>query len=139
MPVPVHPTVLYHGGMCCGVKEIAGFIESPRAMAPAIGKLKDLNAGRRDIYGYHVSTSQRWNVEAAPKETNLDRFKRLVALIKSRRPQGLVQAFLTAYQTILWEEHLLNQGFVKDLEFKNSNSGNTIYRYSLVIGGDTNS
>lgn len=132
MPLPLSPNVFYNGPGCCGVKEVAGFYTLPTAdVAPLGSKTSGSYPGQEDIYG-HRSLNPMF-VKSAPKETALERFKRVMDDCIERRPSGIVIAYLPEYHyKHYWEKHLLEYGFTKTLTFKNSNSSSTIHQYTLI-------
>lgn len=119
-----------HGGNCCGVKTIKGFTFGPEYNeCPVIKK----SPNNKDKCGHHVSSAESFFTDAAPAETSLSRLKRFLEFLKRERPEGLVEAYLIRNQVNLWDKHLKDLGFKTDKPFKNSNSGNLITRYWLVM------
>lgn len=122
--------LLFHGGNCCGVKTIKGFLYGPEAKCTALAKKA---ANNKDKHGHHVSSMETFFTDEAPAETLGDRLDRYLAFLRTNRPRGLVEAYLINSQVMLWDDFLKSRGFTADLVFNNSNSGNNITRYSLVM------
>lgn len=128
-----------HGGLCCGVKTIYGFFDSPLLSLSAIGSSKPLN---KDKYGNNFSTTESFFTGEAPYERYKDRLARYIAFCKKTRPQGMLEVILiVGDQTDPWEEILLDHGFkVYVPDWKNSNTGHTLRLYNLIYdeGPDKN-
>ena len=121
--------LLFHGGLCCGIKTIYSLGTDPDALCVSLEKIA---VDDRDQYGYHVSSADRFFHKAAPEETKKERLKRYIEYCHERRPQGMIEV-TTAIDPYdkwlsqgLWEPILLELGFKLVTEFKNSNSGNTV-------------
>lgn len=133
----------FHGGKCCGIKTIEGFPHYPYSQhswgekhiaypLPEVGAVRN-----HDVYGQ--PTTKPFFTDAAPEESIQERFARLIAFCKRRRPQGCIEVTLARNQfgsfnqVALWEPLLLEHGFkVTVPEFKNSNSQNYVTIYHLV-------
>ncbi len=122
--------LVYHGGNCCGVKTIKGFCLPPSCDLDALKKLAKED---RDAHGWAVQSDKPFFDEGAPVETAKARFDRYIDFLKRRRPEGLVECYLISSQWCNWDKVLIDHGFEVDKEFKNSNTGNMIRRYSLVM------
>lgn len=129
----------FHGGMCCGIKTIAGFHGDPEW---SVGTREKRPVDDTDAEGGGVSTSEPFFTDEAPKETQLERLDRLIAFCKRRRPAGVIEVALARDsescfdQITQWEKHLLERGFKNYVpDFENSNSGSLIRIYHLVYKG----
>lgn len=128
--------IAFHGGKCCGIKTICHLGTSPEELRYARTETEVLD---RDACGDEVTSSDDFFHLSRPEETAGERFKACVEYLKRRRPKGLVEV------TIIWEELanslsqkrwkpvLLEHGFKLAAEYKNSNSGNTLRTYLLVM------
>lgn len=125
----------FHGGMCCGIKTIAGFCghtNSNEYHRPA-QKFRS-----NDTNGDDVSTERPFFTDEAPKEPAIQRLDRLIAFCKKYRPKGAIEIVLmrTQYNTFqigAWEQIILERGFKQYVpEFENSNSGNFLRIYHLI-------
>lgn len=125
-----------HGGQCCGIKVICGFLCGPHAL---VRKRKAKQAVLADCCGYSHSVGVSFFHEEAPKEKNWERFNRYMHFLEKRRPQGIVEVVLTKYQenSLGWGPLLLQAGFKEVSRCKNSNSCNTIIVYHFLMGEST--
>jgi hypothetical protein len=84
--------IAVHGGGCCGVKHIWGL-----GLAPS-GTAYPSTATPMPV-GVYVADHSRHNQdlfrEAAPKESNGQRFSRLLKWIKKNRPYGIVEVVIS--------------------------------------------
>lgn len=137
VPFCSSPTVRYHGGKCCGVKEIVGFSYQPSTMVSEYEP--DLTSKEwwlgRDLDGEDTGTFTSLCNEKRPPETALERLKAVIANIVKRQEGVLFRAHLLGCQEKEWADELMDLGFTFDLDFVNSNSGNRIYCYSLLYQG----
>lgn len=157
--------LLFHGGLCCGIKTLQGFTWGKpfHACCPVVKKHDD----NRDTRGDHVQSNLPFFTDEAPKESYEERLDRLIKWCKERRPQGAIEAVLASSyikgerpeptvcdcgecdepcvlendmvsQVEYWGPVLESHGFkLSAPPFKNSNSGNYIYIYHLVYDTKT--
>jgi hypothetical protein len=144
----------FHGGHCCGVKTISGFYDHPGGTAwekyrTDDGLSEDFDEdfdedeeGEEeepycvDIDGSPVRSEWDFFHDPAPKETYRERLIRMVEYLKVNRPGGLVEVVLTSDQMYSWGDILKEIGFVQYVpEFRNSNSGATLYTLHLIMKG----
>lgn len=117
-----------HGGKCCGIKHIQGLDYDPHAMLSAKRSGKKLmNEG-----SCYMNSTRPFFYEAAPAETYLKRFDRILAFIKANRPKGVIEVVLSDFQLVTWRPLIEERGFKLVTKAKNSNSGQTIHIYHLV-------
>lgn len=122
----------HHGGKCCGVKTIHGFYDNlPSDFEPEL--LEDKSGRSKDTVGIDVHTNDRVFFPYAPEETVSSRLDRYIDFLKEHRPSGLVEVYLAESQRGTWEKELLNRGFHSVVSFKNSNSGNVVILYHLIL------
>lgn len=133
--------VLYHGGLCCGIKIIYGFQGNPaynecKTYEPEWVKdpsLKDSKMNK-DKRGVNVSSEESPCPLAFPRQTGLERLKALIKWVKEWRPKGIIEITLTdAYQSY-WYPELKKLRFKEVNKFVNSNSGNTVRIFHLKYG-----
>lgn len=121
-----------HGGQCCGIKVICGFLNNPwddEGARKAGGAIYlDANGG-----SYNVTRSFFW--EEAPKEPAWARFNRYMDFLSRVRPKGLVEITTTLFQG-KWVPLIEAAGFKAVATFKNSNSNNMVTVYHFVMGVD---
>ncbi len=124
-----------HGGRCCGIKNIWNFPYSPSTM---LGEKKYKKvSSNADFLGHGVRKEFNFHQRARPKETAEKRLKAVVAYIKKRRPQGLIEVVLTCHQLINWENTLVELGFKEVTSFKNSNTfGTRLHVFHLAYDND---
>lgn len=128
--------LVFHGGLCCGVKTIYGMGMDPDELLP-----EKLAATPRnhDRCGDHVHSELSFFTDAAPEETYLERLDRLLAFVDAHRPYGIVEIILAesededCNQMPVWKDHLLARGFKIVNSCYNSNSGNRIYVFHRTI------
>lgn len=125
------PKLVFHGGLCCGIKTIHGFYPSPNSLA---AELQAVPRDDSDQLGHNVNSNQRFFTDAAPEEKMSERIDRYIAFVKEHRPQHIIEVVIAHFQLGMWKEFLRSRQFRKVTEAKNSNSGNTIYIYHKRIG-----
>lgn len=127
--------LLCHGGKCCGVKHIYGF-----DWHPMIGEMP-AETFEREEHEYcggggagwqHLMPGKNFFKGKAPKEKPLDRLDRLLEYCKEEQPKGLIEITLVKSQKEMWHKYLEERDFEIVNEFKNSNSGATIWVYHKV-------
>lgn len=125
--------LLFHGGMCCGIKHLKGF-DKPENKVGAQEKKRLRN---EDQFGYAVNSELDFFTDEAPVETQLQRLDRILAFVKKQRPRGIVEVVLAKGHYIdqpgHWNDILINRGFKVVNSCKNSNSGNKIFVYHLNL------
>lgn len=125
----------FHGGMCCGIKTIAGFSghNNYNEYERTAQKFRS-----NDANGDHVSTEKPFFTDEAPQEKAIERLDRLIAFCKKYRPKGAIEIVLmrtrgNGFQIDAWEKIILDRGFKQYVpEFENSNSGNFLRIYHLI-------
>jgi hypothetical protein len=124
-----------HGGKCCGIKIIHSLLEYPTLR---VDEVEDRDfpegwsyAGGSGAWEYG-HPGEDFFFEEAPKETYLERMERYIAYCKTHRPKGMIEVTTAGGQNEIWKGHLEGFGFKLVNEFKNSNSGNTVFVYHLV-------
>lgn len=123
----------FHGGLCCGIKTIYGMGDNPEDWVYSLDKV---SVDDSDQYGHHVKSDQRFYHREAPAETYLQRFDRYLEYLKERRPKGIVEVAIVTKGGLdqrEWIPHLEQRGFKLVTEAVNSNSGNTVGVFHLVM------
>ena len=139
--------LVFHGGKCCGVKTIHGFSD-PNGMCQALEKKSALY---NDKHGAEVKSDLSFFTDEAPKESQKDRFIRLVNWCKEQRPHGLIELLLSTQscwmtvdadegedgavygtQIDIWRPIVEEAGFKEALTFKNSNTNRNVTLFHLV-------
>jgi hypothetical protein len=115
--------VYLHGGKCCGIKHIFGLGHSPNYTLPRKAPSKVL----KNEASCYFNSTKNFFWRAAPAETYLQRLDRILSFLDEVRPQGVCEIVLAATQLLPWQQILLDRGFVRVTECKNSNSGGKIY------------
>jgi len=131
-----------HGGMCCGIKHIFGFPNYPhQVMEPELEEQPEFDD--EDSRGSEVRSDLSFFTLSAPSETVEARLDRFLAYIKGERPGGIVEAVLARScddgdwdQIAINEKRLLERGFLKVNEIRNSNSDNLCRVYHLNMEYD---
>lgn len=132
-----------HGGNCCGIKTIYGFMPSPET---DIGPLEKFGHSDGDADGT-MQPLTRFFHESAPKESGLKRLKRYIDYLSERRPDGLLEIALVEkvryrvptsgpfwHAQEEWFPVVEKLGFKMVSRFCNSNSGNVVRVYHLRFG-----
>ena len=124
----------FHGGRCCGIKTIYNFGTDPYEKVSAFKATDNRNDDARYTT---TSVTDNFFTDDAPVETRLERLDRYIAFVEKRRPQHLIEICLAEgvciNQTKKWDPLLKERGFSLVARFKNSNSGNWVCVYHLII------
>lgn len=137
-----------HGALCCGVKHIRNFGNSPDQLHSALesaykkhpvqGKVTS-DCNHDDKWGNEVKSVDRFYLDEAPQETAEKRLERYLAYIAKWRPSHLVEITLcesdSGFGQEKWFPVVEKLGFNMVTRFKNSNSDNMVRVYHLVIVG----
>lgn len=122
--------LLFHGGLCCGIKHIRNFSTYTDDMLPAVAAGTVRN---HDQYGHAVNSELDFFTEEAPIESAIDRLDRLLAFCDKKRPSGIIEVTLAKGlyidQLKVWEGELLKRGFKLVNSCYNSNSNNRVFVY----------
>ena len=126
--------LIFHGGLCCGIKIIKDLRYSPDEVVQGLSKI---NVNDADQYGHNVSSETRFFHREAPSESRKDRLKRYIEYCKERRPQGMIEITLAVGEHNTWHQKqwapiLKEHGFNLVTSFLNSNSENTVEVWHLV-------
>lgn len=131
--------LLFHGGLCCGIKTIQGF-DDPESKLYPVEKLtvndNDQSGGRQ------TGPSVSFFTDEAPQETVEERFVRLIEFCKRRRPQGMIELVLAGNVWVdvrskrkmmndVWQPIVEKHGFKCVAQAKNINTSNICYVYYL--------
>jgi hypothetical protein len=125
--------VVNHGGKCCGIKIIHGFHELDWSLDEVSERQEPREFTNHGVWEYS-RPGENFFHGAAPVESTVARFYRLVGYCKEKRPAGLIEIALVTEQLKTWRETIEDEGFVEAVSFKNSNSGKTIHVFHLVYG-----
>ncbi len=125
----------YHGGKCCGIKTIWHLGTKPEHEVTPVSKKEDKSL---DQCGDDVQSDYPFFFRAAPEESAVNRLDRYIKFLKEKRPSGLVEIALAESQynwvdQSAWFPVLEERGFKQVVRFKNSNSGNWVRVFYLVI------
>lgn len=140
------PKIAFHGGECCGIKIIHSLGDNPDLIAEGIDEeSRSEKEANPDQYGRSVSSSLNMYNYDAPEETVLARIDRYIGFIRAERPQGIVEIVLAQSepdedgdccpdQVNVWHDILVGgRGFREVTSCHNSNSGNRVHVYHLVM------
>lgn len=123
----------FHGGFCCGVKHLFGFLTSPKTTITInhefFKKYED-DCNKYSIHDWLINDligSLKKNKSGI--KTNKDLLKFYIDYIGEGQ---CIEVCLIQYQKRRWKETLFEFGFKQITTFKNSNSKNTVYVYHLV-------
>lgn len=135
--------LVFHGGLCCGIKHIYGFRGKPDGIAPALKKIKlpktpwgtEQYERRHDATATPTRSDFSFFIDAAPKETYEQRLDRLLKFCDDKRPNGIIEVVLvdTTYyyysgnQYTDWKPVLEKKGFKEVSSCRNSNSDHRIH------------
>jgi hypothetical protein len=127
----------YHGGLCCGVKTIFE-MGTPGTVAVPLDEYEQADD---DLSGEEISSDSPFFTGAAPSENNVERLDRYLAYLKKYRPRGIVEICLATnprdpqdyWSQEYWFKPLKERGFKMVTEGPNSNSGNIIHIFHLVM------
>jgi hypothetical protein len=124
----------FHGGYCCGITHISGFIHDPALTLAARSAVTDAMRGNNP--GYY---SRVYGGYARPQETAEERLKALVAQIIEQRSKGIIECVLTDTQLYngKWQPVLEKIGFRFVNKAKNSNSNRTLHVFHYNTGEET--
>lgn len=142
--------ITHHGGGCCGIKQISLLGCSPddvmyKTNAP--DSLADAKSyARRDADGRKVDSKNIYWFER-PTEKAGERFDAYLDFLRKYRPCSLVEVTIVPYEDsakeddedwreeyqTAWIPFLQERGFKRVARFANSNSGNHIEVYHLVL------
>lgn len=143
--------ITHHGGGCCGIKQICMLGCSPddvmyKTAAPEhLGEAKGY--ARRDADGRGADSTTNIYWFERPTEKAGERFDAYLEFLKKYRPCSLVEVTIVPYEDSAkdddeewWEEYqktwipfLKKRGFKRVAKFANSNSGNHIEVYHLIL------
>lgn len=131
--------ISFHGGMCCGIKTIHSMGTNPAELTSSLEAQKS----KRNHDANYDYTKQDYNffTDEAPKETQEARFTRYLDFIKKYRPGHIVEVALVVQgagwvNQKAWVPILEALGFKAVTSAKNSNSGNTVTIFHLVVDED---
>lgn len=125
--------IAFHGGKCCGVKIIHGFIDNDYPLMKHMeNELEETVMKCPDEYGHNVSSETNCYYQGAPEETSLDRLDRYLAFLEEWRPQGIIEIILISSQS-QWFPVIQERGFKEVSNCMNGNSGNRIYVFHKCI------
>jgi hypothetical protein len=135
-----------HGGLCCGIKTIVGFGSGDTRNYPEPELLQQDKPGWDWIIGDYITEGvgcdrvmkNFYHGKALPKnQTKIARLDAYLEWLKKERPQHIIEVALAGgdqNQFTAWEPELLSRGFKLSVVAKNSNSGNPIKVFHLVLG-----
>lgn len=124
--------LVFHGGLCCGMKTIFNMDKDPHGMEPELEALPPLKLAN-DQYGHDVASDLSFYRSAAPSETRVERLDRYLDFLDDNRPKGVVEIVLAnskifgTAQVDNWRPILEERGFREVNNCLNSNSGNRIF------------
>jgi len=128
--------LVFHGGLCCGIKTIFSMGTNPDSKDYAIPQIaKD----DRDQNGSSVTSDTRFFHEAAPEEKGTARLDRYIDYMKRRRPCNILEVVIAINSKYSWIDQsrwipeLLSRGFKEVNRHLNSNSGNTCVVFHLNV------
>ena len=144
--------ITHHGGGCCAIKQICGLGYSPDEFMYSFDAPKELERAKyyanEDARGGNVESSRNIYWFSRPSETAGDRFDAYLDFLKKHRPCSLVEVTIVPYEDTAsrpdngsyWEEYqadwipfLEERGFSCVAKVANSNSGNHVHVYHLVL------
>lgn len=144
--------ITHHGGGCCGIKQISMLGFSPDENLHPLEEPKDKTSARhyaaQDARGGNVESSRNIYWFARPYESAGERFDAYLNFLKKHRPCSLVEVTIVPYEDSVeangdevlmtnyqeeWQPFLRSRGFKMVNRFANSNSGNHIEVYHLVL------
>lgn len=133
-----HMYIANHGGMCCGIKHIFQMGTSPNAVDSRIEQSTAKRPNTRDVSYIPAESSDNFYHLDAPSETKLERLKRYINFLSERRPSHIVEVVISESKwehqnQIAWMPVLEELGFKKVSRAFNSNSGNTVHIYHLIL------
>jgi hypothetical protein len=143
--------ITHHGGGCCGIKQICYLGFSPDEMLYAYDAAEDLHAAKQyantDARGGPVSSDRNIYWFARPAEKAGERFDAYLDFLRKHRPCSLVEVTIVPYEETAryddveycseyqasWAPFLKKRGFSRVARVANSNSGNHVEVYHLVL------
>ena len=127
--------VVTHGGRCCGIKTIHGFLyQGPQALLPkrkAFGDESD--DGLPDLCSPSSNIGKPFHRPALPQEPATARLDRLIAFVRQKRPSHMIEAVLNELQYPYWKDELQSRGFRLVTTYVNSNTNFRIYVFHKTI------
>ena len=131
-----------HGGQCCGIKTIFGFMDFDVAHQFMCDSLPLVTKDNSDINYDVVTSDKRFFTDSAPKENYFERLERYIAFVAERRNNHLIEVTLNAGRDSPvynhqreWLLHLEGLNFKEVNRFYNGNSGNFVAIMHLVLKG----
>ena len=144
--------ITHHGGGCCGIKQICSLGYSPDEFMYGFDAPKDSDAAKRyaneDARGGAVESDRNIYWFSRPGETAGERFDAYLDFLRKHRPCSLVEVTIVPYEDSVrfpddahcWEEYqqewvpfLEERGFKCVARVANSNSGNHVEVYHLIL------
>ena len=143
--------ITHHGGGCCGIKQISMLGCSPDDLMYKTNAPDSLEAAKdyakRDASGSSVNSATNIYWFERPTEKAGERFDAYLDFLRKYRPCSLVEVTVVPYEESAkeedeewWEEYqkswppfLKKRGFKRVSKFANSNTGNHIEVYHLVL------
>lgn len=127
----------YHGGQCCGIKTIT-HMAGPDYPEPAIDAIDfKESVHSKDKRGAQVSSEQNlYYGPALPQQSGKDRLIAYLDFLRKKRPSGAVEITLAKGSYVnqtSWFPVLKELGFKRTACFRNSNSGNQVSIFLLVM------
>jgi hypothetical protein len=129
-----------HGGHCCGMSHIYGFVGGgsgillPELKAKDTVKLDDNGTTERIRYiRQYPHMSQIYDVNR-PKETAKERLIGYIKHVTDFRRRGIIEVVLAGSQIDVWRATLEELGFKEVNRHINSNSGRMLFIFHLNTG-----
>ena len=147
--------ITHHGGGCCAIKQICMLGSGPDEFmyqfdAPEGKDLEDLKQyAKADARGTAVDSSRNIYWFSRPSETAGERFDAYLDFLRKHRPCSLVEVTIVPYEYSArypddedewykyqqdWIPFLEERGFKCVARVANSNSGNHVHVYHLILG-----
>ena len=122
--------VVTHGGKCCGIKTIWGFLGHPDHEASTrVAKDND----NPDLISVTQNIGKSFHAPALPSEMGKERLDRLIEYVRRKRPSHMIEAVLNHYQLPYWGQLLRERGFRMVTTYTNSNTLCKIFVFHLVF------
>jgi len=135
-----------HAGRCCGIKNIYGMYGPSATLQERDAHKDGLNLS--DTLPGNGRFDKDFFTDAAPTETYLQRFDRILAFCKKNRPSHCLEVVLAniniyegstcVKQDDTWGPLLKERGFKKVSTFTNSNSNHKVKVYHLTYKDGVN-
>ena len=144
--------ITHHGGGCCAIKQICGLGYTPDDDMYERSAPKDLTSAKHyantDATGGSVDSSRCIYWFSRPTETAGERFDAFLEFLKKHRPCSLVEVTIVPYEESArypddpdcwsdyqeaWVPFLEERGFNCVAKVANSNSGNHVWVYHLIL------